>query len=67
MIVVDPNAVHDHATVVIVLHAAGIALGAVMHARTLVHIAFLTVPKLSIVLHLIIDHRARVKIVIEKH
>ena len=39
MIVVDTDAVHDHATVMIVLDAAGVALTAVVHARKLEHFA----------------------------
>lgn len=68
MIVVDTDAVHDHATVMIVLDAAGVALAAVVHARKLEHFAaFLAIFELPLVFHAEVYEALRQVIVVEYH
>ena len=68
MIVVNADAVLDHAAVVVVLDAAGLARTAVMHPGQLVDLApFLTVFELALIFHLIVDEALRQVVVLENH
>lgn len=66
MVVVDTYAVHHHAAVVVHLETTSIAYGAVVHTRTLVDIAGLAKPELTVVLHFVIDHLAWSKTIVEQ-
>jgi hypothetical protein len=56
VVVIDSYAVHDHSTVVVILDAAGIALGAVVHSRKFIHFALFAESEFSLVLHLEVNH-----------
>ena len=44
MVVIDPDAIHGHATVMIIASAASVTSGAVMHPWELIHETFLAKP-----------------------
>lgn len=64
VVVVDTDAVHDHATVVVVLDGARVADGAVVHPRQLVHLARLAVLELPVVSHLEVDEGVGLEVVV---
>ena len=68
MVIVDADAVHDHAAVVIVFDAASVALTAVVHARKFENFAaFLAIFERSLVLHAEIYKAIWQVIVVENH
>jgi hypothetical protein len=68
VVVVDADAVHDHAAVVIVFDAASVALTAVVHARKFENFAaFLAIFELSLVLHAEIYKAIWQVIIVENH
>lgn len=64
MIVIDPDAVHDHSTVMVVLQATTVTRSAVVHPRKLVAGASMAVFKLSVVLHFVVNYTIGRKIVV---
>jgi hypothetical protein len=66
VIVIDADAVHDHSTVVVILDAASIALGAVVHSGQLKDLAVIAEIEVSVVLHLVVDHFIWFKSVVEQ-
>ena len=65
MIIIESNAVHNHATMMIILNTARIAVGAMMHSRQFVNLAFIAKTKLPIILHLVVNYGTWLKIIIE--
>ena len=68
MVVIDPDTIHHHATVMVILDHAGIALTTVVHPWQLEHLtALLAILKLSIVAHPPIYKLIGGKIIVENH
>ena len=65
MIIVDAYAIHDHATVMVVLDAAGITRRAMMHPRQLGDVALFAVTELAVIFHFVVYHIARFEIICE--
>ena len=67
MIIIDPDAIHHHTAMMVVLHTASSTLRAVVHPRQLVSLASMAVFELTVILHLIVDHAVWRERIIENH
>jgi len=67
VVVIDADAVHDHPAVMVVFHTARSTLRAVVHPWELIGLTGMAVFKLSVILHLIVDHAIWRERIIENH
>ena len=65
MVVVDTNTIHYHPAMMIILEAASITIGTMMHPWQLIHIACLTKSKFPIIFHFVVNNLTWVEIIIK--